>query len=285
MMKIPKDWRPLSITGNRSKGFMMLGDSFRALMQVKWQQPEERRFDPNKWMSNIVKNTRKEASQRDATPFPKGFQHTLWLPDVGKNNSKALWYGYGSEANLILEVVLNLEGNTALASQWRNQILPTLSLTPSGTETFWAVFDVSFTTPPGFDILDKTLHIGDMALRFKNGGGSTLMMRQVYPAELALSRREMKKWLIYSPFKDRRKYREFELNDSFETNTGMPGMNRKGVRVYPFPLAWISPRHNYSVIVHDMNSGRLLITDYDSIDDEQIALDALNGMNWAQSKD
>ena len=104
----------------------------------------------------------------------------------------------------------------------------------------------------------RHLFSGDVALSFARGSES-LLLRQVYPAGIAVQRRPLERWLRLPPFTERRR----PPREALETERfrGFDGLLRRGWRRLPSPMGWCSPRFATAIAVVDRERDRLLISE------------------------
>ncbi len=307
-MRIPLDWRPLRVSGNRLKGMMTVGDSTQAHMQIKWLQAKSRGFVFAEWVSRRVATlqrkdkTETELCRLAGTDEPCRIVQSLPI----RETSRRCAYAYSREASQVIEVVsftpfqtrhsCSPKRSQTSVSESSSETLPiqggahplfSLEFSDLHSPTRWAVFDVSFITPTGYDIETHRINLGDMAFRFAHRGGQRLVLRQVYPSETALARREMSKWLDDRPFKEHKllKCDQIPQTITFDS-TGTQGLLRRGRKRLPFPLHSVATRHSISAIAHDTDFSRLLMAEYDSPSsaDEEVVLQVMRDMNWHKAK-
>jgi len=92
MIEMPRDWRPLDITGDWPHGAIMLGDADQALLRVRWKRPRTRSLDPDHWRRTQVRKLGGATAHAtmDAA-MPRGFVHTGLLElGTGAGNDPAL---------------------------------------------------------------------------------------------------------------------------------------------------------------------------------------------------
>jgi hypothetical protein len=109
--------------------------------------------------------------------------------------------------------------------------------------------------------VERHLFSGDIALRLENDSES-LLLRTVYPAGLALSRRKLPKWLDASPFLERRKNRNTETQEWRSDAPKLKGVLRTGWKRLPFPLGWLKPRYCTAVVAVDKELDRLVLAEH-----------------------
>ena len=289
MMKIPPTWRPLKIEDKSGTGRIILGDSSEAVAQIKWSRQSGRNFDPGRWLKQRIKAVASKSAVIDNDPAPAEFEQAAWIDQTApsKKRPMSVWYGYSSKAKLLMEAILNNEIDEKTQRIFRMKVLPSLRVCDDTLSTKWSFFDVSFESPAGFTLKTKRLNVGDMALEFTSKKDGRLLVRQVYPASLALQRRKMDKWVRSFPHKEHRHYKQFNdaenwKVESFERNIN--GLICRGQKRLPFPLGFCAPRFTISAISHDTQLDRLLIVEYDGKRPEAdgAVSDIISRMNWAR---
>jgi len=289
MMKVPPKWRPLKIEDKPGSGKMILGDSSQAVAQIKWSRSAGRNFDAGRWLKQRIKAVASNSTKVDNDPAPTDFEQAAWISRAGssKTSPKLVWYGYSPKARLLMEVILNSEIDEKIQKIFRFRVLPSLRVCDHSLATKWAFFDVSFESPAGFILKTKRLNVGDMTLELTNKKVGRLLVRQVYPASLALQRRKLEKWVRSFPNKEHRQFKPLNETEkwkveSFERN--IDGLICRGQKKLPFPLGFCAPRFTISAISHDAQLDRLLIVEYDGKKPEadSAVSDLMSRMNWAR---
>jgi hypothetical protein len=196
------------------------------------------------------------------------------------------WYGFSSAAGLGLELAASGHLDSRQRRALDDLVLPSLRLAPADQPTRWAVFEASFVSPAGFLLRAARLHVGDIALCLAARGGRRLLLRQVYPADLALSRRPLEAWLDYPPFREHRRFRrEGEAQPWQAASFGrrLEGLLRRGRKALPAPLGPLGGRRSVAAAARDTELERLLLAEYDGPHeaDPDVVAEAIGQMNWA----
>lgn len=270
---------------------MIVGDSVCAMFSIDWERPRRGTLaDPRKWLSDRFK--RLGVLPEGTPPAAGNFSACDWAHGVQSEEDKhtTYWYGYAEPAELVLGVKVNGVLPHRLRRQLVERVLPTLQTTPADAPTTWAMYDLSFQAPPGFHLARRHLFSGDVALEFHRGRSQTLMLRQVYPGELALQRRPYERWLDAYPFNVHRRLRASSIaSESWRhaSRDDLSGLCRRGRKCLPFPLGVVWPRHTHALAVHDRTLNRLLIAEHLSATepDGSLCRSAILGMNLAPSED
>lgn len=139
-------------------------------------------------------------------------------------------------------------------------ILPGLRVTAKDEPCRWSLYDVAFVSPAGFELVRRHLFSGDIALGLAKGKQEGLLLRQVYPAALAIERRPLERWLAETPFKERRRAPTVRP-DKWQRN-GMNGILRRGHRRLPSPMGWCSSRYSTAIAAVDEKLDRVLIAEH-----------------------
>jgi len=267
-MDVPPRWRPLKIEGTFSGGRMILGRGADVVMQVKWWRPRPNRFRAERWLRRRLRSLKARIDDEAACPSPDGFDPVTRAVSRGGRRSKrgacALWYGWAPAAGVQIEAVVGPQDSGGRGAPWH--ALQSLRAAKMGAPTTWAVFDSLFHVPAGFVVDQYELLLGDLSLHFTGPDRQTLMLRQIYPADLALERRSMADWLEFSRFRTRRHFRgETEQNWAIERHgRRLEGLHRTGVKSYPFPLGVVRPRCSIGAAALDTEAGRLMVAEHDS---------------------
>ena len=302
-MRVPSDWRPLSVSGGAAQGAMMLGDASRPLMRIKWARPSGRRFDAERWIRRRVRSAAGKHAGVEPTDASPDFRPGAFARAAGgRKTRRRLWYGYAPRAGIALELVISAEAGGGRPVRMDRGMLASLRASGPDEPTCWAVFDASFVAPPPFVYRASRLHLGDIALCLTAGGGRRLLMRQVYPAKLALSRRELARWLQYPPFKEHRKVRPAGEPERWTVQSfgrALEGLLRKCPKRLPAPLGACGPRWSVSGVLVDDRMDRLLLVEHDvppataaaseiagaagpGGGSEALAEEVIGRMNWAR---
>ena len=259
-MAVPSEWRPLQIRGELKKGSMMIGDSDRPLLLVQWRRVESADFDAQAWLKKRFK--KQHSAPDDAPPQPRGFSAVAWTREIAlrENESKSAWYGYSEEGGLLLELVTTNLTQDKPSSNMLEDILPGLKVTAKDEPCRWSLYDVGFVSPAGFELVRRHLFSGDIALGLAKGKQEGLLLRQVYPAALAVGRRPLERWLEETPFKERR--RPLKVRPNRWNKNGMNGILRRGRRRLPSPLGWCNSRYSTAIAAVDERLDRVLIAEH-----------------------
>lgn len=287
-MNVPSQWRPLKIDGNFRGGAMILGRGADVVMQVKWWRPKRKRFRPDRWLRRRLRSVKARIDEDADCPSPEGFEPvTLASTRAGrrsKEGSFALWYGWAPDAGVQIEAVVGPQRSGGRRGPWR--ALESLRVTKEGEPTTWALFDSLFHAPAEFVVDQHELLLGDLSLRLTGPDRQVLMLRQVYPADLALQRREIADWLEFSRFRTRRRFHgDTDENWAIQDRgRRLEGLCRTGVRTYPFPLGIVRPLFSMGAAVRDAQAGRLLVAEYDSSrpQDETVLRRTILAMNQVE---
>jgi hypothetical protein len=284
-LAMPREWQPLKLSGSHEKGFVIVGDSQVAIFQLKWLRPGGRGGCRGEaWVAGRLKQL--GAAPEAHPPAAARFTACGWVNGLQKEEGKrtTYWYGVAEGAGLLLEFVVNGVLPDGLLRIAVREVLPSLAATDRDAETMWAMYDMSFASPPGYRLARRQLRSGDVALEFRRGGRETLLLRQVYPADLALSRRPYERWLALYPFTEHRRLRRSSVRSDPWSDAGrarLRGVRRRAWKRLAAPLGWCAPRRSTALAVTDESSNRLLIAEHMSADepDESLCAEAVAAMN------
>lgn len=279
------EWRPMRITGDWRKGSMMIGTANEALMQISWWRPERDHFDAKAW---ALARAAKDAKSSGVTevPGPSAFSRIAWVPERQDEQWRSLWYGYADHAGLVLEIATNKAAAENHRAHLEAYALPTLAATSTSEQSSWSVFGSRFVTPRGFAIEQHRMTLGDISLNFRNAVGDMLLLRQMYPAKLMLTRRPLSAWIGANPFPSRLRHKplgDAQTGAIARDGEAMQYLWSRGVRRLRFPLGFIGPRNTIDAACHDDQQDRLLIVSLASRYEPELAIvsEALAGMGRA----
>jgi hypothetical protein len=283
-MRVPEEWRPLRIRKEDGVGRIMLGDQAQAVMRIRWWRPEQRRFNAEAWLEERMLALTGDAGTQAPEPWGNDFDRAVYLPDLEAADGvrSSIWYGYSDQADTALELMINgFAGEDALR-RIRDVTLPSLGMTPAGAPVLWSVFKTSFISPAEFELTEHHIHLGHVALALHRGK-ERLLLRQVYPAGLALKRMNLEQWMERPPFMERRRRKWGEVEPwSAEAPGGrLDGIQRPAVKRYPLPLRWVASRRSLAVTAHDPARNRILEAVHDAPrdPDPDLLTDAIVTMN------
>jgi len=274
---IREDWRPLRIEGEHSKGSVTIGDIEGPVFQLRWIRPPKG-ADTSGWIKARQISVAGGQESRGA-PRPEGFDDVSWVKNlaVREESKKTVWWGRSERNGLLVEILLTNLRDSEVNRHFARTCLPKLRIVPLTEDCTWRVYSARFLVPAGYRLTRKRLATGDIALEFVRGRGERLLVRQVYPAGLALERRSMAGWLRDRVFKGRRRFRR-EMEDCHEGKR----IRWTGWKRLPFPLGWVMPRRCDSIILQNQDMDRLFIVESQWKDGEPVTpIDKIaDGMLW-----
>jgi hypothetical protein len=250
------DWRPLRIEGNFDKGAVTMGDQEGPVFILRWLHIPKK-YDGFKWIEKRKKQVAAGQSSENP-PQPVGFDKTSWIKNLAirKESEKTVWWGYSEECKVLVEVILTNLTDPKKNEWFIHQALPKLKVTSKSDKSLWQIYSARFVIPEGFTLNRHRLGVGDIALEFIRKKNDKLVVRQVYPAKLALQRRSLPAWLRDEVFKRHRFFKELSGDSNLEIKT-----KKRGVKKFPFPLGWVIPNQCERMIKDDKSLDRLYIVD------------------------
>ena len=247
-MRIPADWRPLDIEGGTTRGRMVLGDGNSPVLGITWSRS----------------TTKGRVTSDECRVTSKGKEG--W----SKLRVASLSPRVGSDASIEVRyskfVTRDVSRNARLRAIF-DKALHSLAASPPNEPIDWSVFQTSFRVPARFDVVSRRFHPGHMAMLFRSPDAERLVLRQAYPRQAALARRDLAGWLRAEPFgpQKRRFYPAGPAAPWSVESFGLrlEGLVRRGRRRLPAPLGWVAPRWSVQAIVEDARLDRLLLAECD----------------------
>jgi len=264
-MPMGKDWRPLKIDGDYHDGFMIIGDQGGPVLQIRWERPKKAGpLTGGTWLEE--KCRRLAVLPEDNPPHPAGFDRVAWVKNVlfRQGVRKTLWWGWSASDVTAMEVMTTSLRKMETNRHVMEELIPHLTVFNPGEDWRWRLYRTSFKVPGTFRLFRQHLFLGDVALMFQRGAQENMMVRQVYPADLALSRRSMDQWLLQiNPFPHRRIFRKTdETGWQTEDRANLFGTIQAGIKSAPFPFNRVAPRRCCKMIAKDLRLDRLLMAEH-----------------------
>lgn len=274
-MAVPESWNPVRIDGDVDSGSILLADLSDARLGIRWKtmKKAEKRADVRGSIrAEVGKLAAEEAvelklSQEDA--WANSLLYTE--PDPP---GRDVWAGYSRQSQRLVQVVYHAPLRDRVLA---DEILPTLTETTREAERKWSVFDLSCQTPADWKMQWYRLNAGDMTFMFTGPKRSSLQIRQIAPAQLALARQKMLDWLTQQQKSMKKLYRP--PTDVREIENGLKATMTRRRR---FCFAWWQAKSQTLVAVHDKQHDRLLIL---QATDENMIEKIQPTVGWARRKE
>ncbi len=278
-LRMPETWRPLRLEGGQRTGSMMIGDATEAKFKVSWAS-----VAPSRAKRAWSRRRGRAGGQAETPPAAGGFSECRLLRS--DQNAQAIWTGYAESAGLLVELVYNREGEAGGLAEIERTVLPSLAAeVEEDGATLWSIFGTSFRVPRGFVLTDRSLHLGEISLRFARRK-ERLAVGQVYPAELALSRRPLGFWLRNWPWERNaaRRFRADGEDRPWRVERGgdeLAGLLRAGRKALRWPLGFLGAQRTLSAAVVDGGLGRIFRAEIESPrgPDEAVLKEAIRHMD------
>lgn len=284
-LTVPSDWNVVQIDGGWSKGFVLLADLERPRMGLRWETLPDGRDPAAAVEAAMAAEVGSSAGAVEAAAEGETGPWTaarLFLdPDTP---GRDLWIAHGRASGRIVQLSCPT-GNGR--RRLKPDLVPVLADSDPDGPRAWSVLDLSCFTPAGWTLERQQLSAGDLRLTFTADAGRRLLVRQVAPARLALSRQPIERWLAQHPVDRRRGDSTGEVDRSYAAEVAgrqIDGLRQAWTRRAPWP-ARIFRRQVETIDVcalHDADRDRLWIV-------ESNAPDALAGvvesLGWAADPD
>lgn len=290
-LRMPKDWRPIHVIGGWDRGTLVAGDAGSVRLQIKWLRPGPEGVDAERWIARRLRRQRRGTTPEPRPPRPADFATSAWaLGPAGRTGDAiVLWCGWAPAAGLLVEVAMPGRAGSE-PTRPLGELLASLCAVPAGAVVRTSVLGRSFEAPAGFRLVQWTLRLGDVCLRFEAKQGGRLTVRQVYPARLALTRRTLERWLEASAHADPHRRLSAESPQSLElagSRGVLRGLRRNGWKRLRFPFGRVAAWNSVAAAVCDSENDRLLVAEYDArgAASESIVRTALVAMGYEETGD
>lgn len=265
-LRRPAHWQPVRVGGDEYKGELMLADTAGPRIGLRWQTPV-RRIDARASVARILRDEVGQLAEGRAKDFlPTGDWSAGRVYVEHDPPGRDVWAGVSRATGRIVQLVLHRPNER---QPWRmiEQTLSSFAESPQVARRRWKLFDLDVTPPAGFKLGGPKayrLAAGDLRLSLTRtrrvGTGRTvrepLVLRQIAPAKLALTRRPMKDWLKFLAGEAQRFYKI----DGPPTDIAPNTLEQRLVRRRRYRWAWSVPNRLRAVVCHDESRGRLLLS-------------------------
>ncbi len=269
-LTVPPTFRPSKITGGRRRGRMNLADDDGPRLAVLWAKVTRPWFNQQEMVrAQLLRGVSRRLSKRlvtqIATVDSKHFQLMQVLSDEKAVATRCV--GYDPRTRRLVELLYR-HGSTRQDALVRQITFPSICNQVPGDAQRWAYFDVSFEAPAGYRYVRSALNVGDMRIWLANRGWrpGQIMLRQVYPAQLALQRFRLELWMEQMVYDQRREYQIARLRrgaaadyDKLRTPHGDGLMCEVTLRRPLRLIRWRTPRVQRNYVIHDQVHDRLVI--------------------------
>jgi hypothetical protein len=201
LLSLPEDYRPARIEGGHNKGLMLLADDERARLVLAWATVTRKQFDAAEFCKEKLLSlfdAKAGVSQASLVRVGnnRGFTTMFWAHSKEEQKIRAV--GYCPQTGRVVDCLYHT-GTARQDLAFTQGLLEGIADQPVDQDYQWAVLGSSFHVPGGLRYLESTLNLGDQTIRFigarRESLGPVLVVRQVYPAALAMGRQPMEEWL------------------------------------------------------------------------------------------
>jgi hypothetical protein len=248
---------------------MVVGDGSTAVFQITWRRLSDRRFAPAAWVRARARRSGRGRTVDAEAPHAGALDAAAWARDESGARPTTWWAAAPDGA--VVEMIVNVGLKPDTADLVCGSVIPSFRFRAAHEATRIAVFGALFDVPGAFRQTASELRLGDIAVKLERPRqGDILCVRQVYPAELALSRRPLARWLELWPF---RGHRRFEVQepptpcDVRRNGRTVPALMLAGRKRLPWPLGRLAPLETFALACHDEQAARVLLALHDAPDD------------------
>lgn len=296
-MYVPASYRPTKIGGDAKTGNISLGDSDRTRLVISWATVRPFRLNPDRL---VRRQLRRGLTRRGAKKL-LGEIEVVTNPTIDPmyvvdddQGGLSRCVGYSSISGRLIDLRY-YQGNRREDQVVRNQVFARVVDQPLDQSQRWAFFDVSFVAAAGMQYEKAQLNIGDMGLWLagqskRRWWRAASMVRQIYPAELALKRQPLSKWMDQLLAEQQREYRlprsmrrGKRKYDTLMTPLGQGVSSQTRLRQGLRPVMWRAASYRRHWLIHDQAANRLVILQVtDQREELEVAMKALlDGLHWA----
>lgn len=260
----------MKIEGDWTKGSILIADFHATRLAIRWQAAPKRRFDSKKWTQSAIASEVGQLMLKESKEHvPSDVFSVGRLFIEPEPPGRDVWVGQSRASNRLLEIVYQTK---TLSPVLRDRILPAISDQAPGDAQRWSIFDLSCTVEAGWKLKSNRLNAGDLTLSFEKKN-DVLIVRQLAPATLALSRQPLERWLDSQQQIWKKVYR---VKGQIDSLTNAPDVSKCLSRTIPrrrrfFLARWIIPQR-VTLAHHDLSRDRIVLVDASSMELAQRAL-------------
>ncbi len=272
-LHIPASWRLHALEGDHQRGRLILTDDQRQVLHFFWRSRRRPRR-PQRLATLALRRLLRAGRRLNAQQLSSDTQQT-WLqaralrPDADGRVQRGL-AGYCASSQRLALVLL------ADAQVWEHLDEPQADVStccraqPLDQPQRYAFFDLSFTLPAGVRLWEHQLNLGNMwvhaGVGHRPGDGPSVAVREIYPAQAALQRQPLEKWLETLLRQNARAYRPASArgplpSEPVTTLVGEGLTTERTLRRRLRLLWWRAPRVCRSWLLHDRQRNRLIAID------------------------
>ena len=260
-IELPARWNPVKLEGTFEQGYALFADLHRPRLGIRWSRDRRITKDPKRWVAQTMRDEVGQLASAEAQPFPAAGaasdQSLLYLEP--EPPGRDVWIGYSRVSDRLFQVIHHARRRERILP---DHLLPTMADQSNQPLRRWAVLDLSCQVPAFLKLEKPLLFAGDLGLRFA-GPKSELIVRQIAPASLALTRMPLESWLRRQQRDRKKHYRPSKkpIERTIQTDDGreltgieapLPRRRRFFWHVRRLPML-------HTITVHDAARDRLVI--------------------------
>ena len=267
-LSLPAKWRPVKVAGDATKGSVLFADLDRPRLGLRWETPPEKRVltggEADWLVDDLLRREvgRLAADEAVDCGAATGDWPAARLYVEPEPPGRDVFVGVSRTSRRVVELVCHTRRRDRLLE---DLLLPTLHDAAADGPRDWAIFDLAVTTPAGYRMQSHTLSAGDLRLsltRQVRRATLPLVVRQIRPARLALSRLPLESWLSRFAAEASRFHKP--AGGPLPTEMAVAGVAVGGLaqplrRRRRYGWLWSVPGSLQAVALHDAAADRLLL--------------------------
>jgi len=299
---MPRSWRLSKIDGNAARGTIALDDHESVRLEIAWAHVTRSHFNAEPFARRQLRRSVPKESRSHLNESIETVPHECFKPLLRfsePSNPVDRYVGYAPATHRVIQIAHH-RSDPDTDRAVRRITIGRLTDQPNQLPQRWAFFSIAFTAPAAFCYCDAVLNVGDMYVRLIRPTGSLrnqhLIIRNIYPAQLALSRYDTEQWLtnicqedkrLYLPICRGRLVRHRSVIESIDTSLGPALTCSMQLRNLAGLLCWRLPWYRRTVMIHDAAHDRLVTVQVGAQPEQIDTLlrQVLDGLYWTESPD
>ncbi len=258
-LKVPRDFGPYQVKGDARRGQLGLACDGEPRLTIQWAEVKRRKINTGRLVRRQIFRGLGRRAARRLEPHLRSVENEdiapMWcVCDPDAEHTRCL--GFAASSRRLVHLVYG-HGTTLQDQSVRRGAFAGLADQDPDRPQRWAMFDLSFIGPAGATYESSVLNMGDMHVRLALQRGH-LVVREIYPADLALRRQPLEKWMEQLIAAHKSHYAPPGDFDALQTRRGAGLSCRAKVKRRRLLLSWRTPREQVHWLIHDQRSNRLV---------------------------
>ena len=193
-LSVPDDWNPVKVEGDAGAGLLLLADLERPRLGVRWKSLSPK-ADAHAWALRSITEEIGALAAAESRPTNDPAWRGGLLYTEPDPPGRDVFAAVSAATGRGVQIVHHTRHRQGSDRRFADEILAHLSDTPADQPREWSIFDLTCRSPAGWRLQWYRFHAGDVTLAFARRDRTRVVLRQIGPATLALSRQPLEAWI------------------------------------------------------------------------------------------